>query len=85
MAKVRMNIELADNGVILRDPDNSDVVTVAKIGEYGHSENRDDVYKAVGRQLMDALEAQDVPQSKKLYGYKIEANVQLVTKPLGEF
>ena len=85
MAKIKLNIELADNGVILRDPENSDFVTVAKVQDYGHSEGKSDVYKAVGRQLMNALEAQDIPQGRKLYGWKLEVSVQLVTKPLGEF
>lgn len=85
MNKVKMTIELADNGIILRNPENSDIVTVAKVDDYGHSEDKNDVYKAVGRQLMAALEAQDIPQGKKLYGYKLDISVQLVTKPLGEF
>lgn len=85
MVKIKLNIELADNGVILRDPENSDMVTVAKVDDNGHSEDKNDVYKAVGKQLMLALEAIVPPQGKKLYGYKLEANVQIVTKPLGEF
>lgn len=85
MAKIKLDIELADNGVILRDPENSDIITLAKIEDYGHSENKNDVYNAVGKRVMDALEAFVVPQGKKLYGYKLETTVQLVTKNLGEF
>lgn len=85
MVKTKLNIELADNGVILRDPENSDMVTVAKVDDYGHSEDKNDVYNAVGKQLMLALEAIVPPQGMKLYGYKLDISVQLVTKPLGEF
>lgn len=85
MVKTKLNIELADNGVILRDPENSDMVTVAKVDDYGHSKDKNDVYNAVGKQLMLALEAIVPPQGMKLYGYKLDISVQLVTKPLGEF
>lgn len=85
MAKIKLDIELADNGVILRDPENSDIVTLAKTEDYGHSEDKNDVYKAVGKRVMDALERLEVPQGKKLYGYKLETTVQLVAKNMGEF
>lgn len=62
MEKIRMNIELADNGIIIRDPDCEDNVTLAldgkgqhRIGEYGYDIDHSDVYKAIGKKVYDWL------------------------------
>ena len=55
--KMRLSIELADNGIILRNPDCEDDVTVALDVKgdyhegYGYEIDRSDVYKAIGRKI----------------------------------
>ena len=54
--KMRMNIELADNGIIIRNPDEEDEVTLAmNKGEVGDAFFDDDIYKAVGKKVYDWL------------------------------
>ena len=52
--KMRMNIELAYNGIIIRNPENEDEVTLAmNKGEIGDTFYDDDIYKAIGKKVYD--------------------------------
>ena len=54
--KMRMNIELADNGIIIRNPDNEDEVTLAmEKGEWTDNLDHSDEYKAIGKKVYDWL------------------------------
>ena len=57
--KMRMNIELADNGIIIRNPENEDEVTLAmnqnKTGVYLPEVDHSDEYKAIGQKIYDWL------------------------------
>ena len=56
--KMRMNIELADNGIIIRNPDCEDDVTLAITSEARTIYNEKDLsneYKAIGRKIYDWL------------------------------
>lgn len=50
---MRMNIELADNGIILRNPDCEDEVTLAMTDKRGYSDDThlSDEYKAIGEKI----------------------------------
>ena len=56
--KMRMNIELADNGIIIRNPDCEDEVTLAITSDTRTIYNDKDLsneYKAIGRKIYDWL------------------------------
>ena len=56
--KMRMNIELADNGIIIRNPDCEDDITLAITSEVRTIYNQKDLsneYKAIGRKIYDWL------------------------------
>ena len=56
--KMRMNIELADNGIIIRNPDCEDDITLAITSEARTIYNEKDLsneYKAIGRKIYDWL------------------------------
>lgn len=60
--KMRMNIEMADNGIIIRNPDSEDEVTLALTGGgvnlnkgYGYEINHGEEYKAIGKKVYDWL------------------------------
>ena len=58
--KMRMNIELADNGIIIRNPDNEDEVTLAidrwrNIGRVDYEGDHTDEYHAIGKKIFDWL------------------------------
>ena len=54
--KMRMNIELADNGIIIRNPENEDEVTLAmEKGEWTDNIDHSDEYKAIGKKVYDWL------------------------------
>ena len=56
--KMRMNIELADNGIIIRNPDEEDEVTLAITSEVRTINNEKDLsneYKAIGKKIYDWL------------------------------
>ena len=58
MEKMRMNIELADNGIIIRNPDCEDDVTLAITSEARTIYNERDLtneYKAIGKKIYDWL------------------------------
>ena len=54
--KMRMNIEIADNGIIIRNLENEDEVTLAmEKGEWTDNIDHSDEYKAIGRKIYDWL------------------------------
>ena len=60
--KMRMNIELADNGIIIRNPENEDEVTLAmngggtrKADGCGYDIDHGEEYKAIGKKIVDWL------------------------------
>lgn len=56
--KMRMNIELADNGIIIRNPDCEDEVTLAITSKEKTIYNEPDYtneYKAIGKKVYDWL------------------------------
>jgi len=54
--KMDLDIELADNGIILRDPNDEDIVTLALYGDQPDSkEYRSEVYRAIGQRVYDWL------------------------------
>ena len=56
--KMRMNIELADNGIIIRNPECEDDVTLAITSEARTIYNDKDLsneYKAIGKKIYDWL------------------------------
>lgn len=54
--KMRINIELADNGIIIRNPENEYEVTLAmNKGEVGDTYYDDDINKAIGKKVYDWL------------------------------
>ena len=54
--KMRMNIELADNGIIIRNPDCEDDVTLAvTTGDYNMNIDHSDEYKKIGRRIYNWL------------------------------
>ena len=54
--KMRMNIELADNGIIIRNPDCEDEVTLAMDkGEWTDNLDHSDEYRAIGRKIYSWL------------------------------
>lgn len=56
--KMRMNIELADNGIIIRNPECEDEVTLAMSHEHGRIGgwyDHEDEYKAIGKKIYDWL------------------------------
>ena len=56
--KMRMNIELADNGIIIRNPECEDDVTLAITCEARTIYNEKDLsneYKAIGKKIYDWL------------------------------
>ena len=56
--KMRMNIELADNGIIIRNPDEEDEVTLAiTSNDYINRDEHDlkNEYQAIGKKIYDWL------------------------------
>lgn len=52
---LKMNIELADNGIIIRNPELEDDVTLAISKEAADGTWHGDEYKAIGRKIYDWL------------------------------
>ena len=64
-----MNIELADNGIIIRNPENEDEVTLAmngggtrKADGYGYDIDHTEEYRAIGKKIYDWLTDVAVPE-----------------------
>ena len=65
MEKMRMNIELADNGIIIRNPECEDDVTLAITSEAKTIYNERDLtneYKAIGKKIYDWLLEVVIPE-----------------------
>ena len=66
---MRLTIEFADNGIILRNPDCEDDVTLALDGSgthsadgWGYDVDHSDEYKAIGKKVYDWLTEVVVPE-----------------------
>ena len=55
--KMRLNIELADNGIIIRNPDQEDEVTLAMTERYkgDYKPDLSNEYKSLGQKIYDWL------------------------------
>lgn len=59
---MRLDIEFADNGIILRNPDYEDEVTLALIKEkhkevgYGYDIDHTEEYRAIGKKIYDWMD-----------------------------
>ena len=60
--KMQLTIEFADNGIILRNPELEDEVTLALTGEcthkpydYGYNIDHSEEYRAIGKKICDWL------------------------------
>lgn len=59
--QMKLDIEFADNGIILRNPDIEDEVTLALTGtamrnsSYGYKIDHSEEYKAIGKKIYDWL------------------------------
>lgn len=67
--QTKLTIEFADNGIILRNPELEDEVTLAltgnatrKPGGYGYDIDHSDEYRAIGKKLYDWLTEVAVPE-----------------------
>ena len=67
--KMQFTIEFADNGIILRNPDNEDEVTLALTGGgvhlnngYGYEIDHSEEYKSIGKKIYDWLTEVAVPE-----------------------
>ena len=61
---LKMNIELADNGIIIRNPNEEDEVTLALTREYDGEVSNENEYRAIGKKIYDWLMG-DVTQKHK--------------------
>ena len=66
---MRLVIEFADNGIILRNPDNEDEVTLALDGPaypkaevLGYKVGHSDEYKAIGEKIYDCIVDVVIPE-----------------------
>ena len=50
---MRINIELADNGIIIRNPDSEDEVTIAQTALNFHEKDSVNEYQAIGKKVYD--------------------------------
>ena len=63
--KMKLNIELADNGIIIRNPNCEDDVSVAVTNEIKTIYNERDLtneYKAIGKKVYDWLQNVVIPE-----------------------
>lgn len=81
---LRMNIEMADNGIIIRDPDCEDIVTLALAGKsnqnYGSDTCHADEHRVIGEKIYDwlfevVLQEQD-PNIIIPTGFQLEINAK---------
>lgn len=78
---LRMNIELADNGIIIRNPDCEDEVTLAmEKGDRTDNIDHSDEHKAIGQKLYDwlmnvVIQEQD-PNEIITTGFQLEINAK---------
>lgn len=71
---LKMNIELADNGIIIRNPENEDEVTIAMVKEEWSSNIDHTIeYEAIGRKIYKWL--QDIIEERTdfiIYGFDLD-------------
>lgn len=68
--KRRYNIELADNGVIIRDLDNEDIVQVVEYSAENTPVYTDDkICREVGRMLLEDIEAAIEDANEEIVAY----------------
>ena len=67
--KIQLTIEFADNGIILRNPELEDEVTLALTGEcthktegYGYDLDHSEEYRVIGKKIYDWLTEVVVPE-----------------------
>lgn len=53
--KMRLTIEFADNGIILRNPDDEYDVTLVLSGENGYNVDHSEEYRIIGKKIYDWL------------------------------
>lgn len=59
---MRLDIEFADNGIILRNPDIEDDVTLAQVEGSGYNIDYSKVYCAIGKKIHDWLTDVAMPE-----------------------
>lgn len=87
MEKFRFNVELANNGIIIRDYKDSDNVSVT---EYGKSYSGGDsefapAYNAIGCIVFENLLECKTSQERYIIGFDVKVEVKLVTQKKREY
>ena len=81
---LKMNIELADNGIIIRNPNEEDEVTLAlnlrDSCDYNGDNCREDEYKAIGKKVFDFLMDDIVENHTEFIITNFDIEVQVVAK-----
>lgn len=81
---LKMNIELADNGIIIRNPNEDDEVTLAlhlrDSRDYNGDNCREDEYKAIGKKIFDFLMDDLVENHTELIITNFDIEVQVIAK-----
>ena len=82
MVQLKFNVELADNGIILRGKEDSDIVSVT---EYGNSYNGTETdytpaYKAIGEVVYEKLLECKTSDDRYIIGYDVAIDIKPVTK-----
>ena len=86
--QMKLDIEFADNGIILRNPDIEDEVTLALIKEkpreigYGYEIDHTEEYRAIGKKIYDWLMEVAVPEHAD-YWVSTGANLHIKAKLIG--
>ena len=79
---MRLNIELADNGIIIRDRDCPDVITLATAKGDWHNEDHGDEHTAVGKRvyewLMDVVLGEADPSEILVTGFDLDINARCI-------
>ena len=79
---MRLNIELADNGIIIRDRDCSDAITLATAKGDWHNEDHSDEHTAVGKRvyewLMDVVLGESDPSEILVTGFDLDINARCI-------
>lgn len=79
---MRLNIELADNGIIIRDRDCPDAITLATAKGDWRNEDHSDEHTAVGKRvyewLMDVVLGESDPSEILVTGFDIDINARCI-------
>lgn len=79
---MRLDIEFADNGIILRNPDIEDEVTLAQVKGSGYNIDYSEVYRAIGKKIHDWLTDVAVPEHED-YWVSTGANLHIKAELTG--